>query len=96
QTFNFSNVHLAVTGGTHIIVPTPKIEMFVIQQCVQATGQWLGDIIHLDGVHQVVQLVPRFGAQMPPGMTCDNCLETGQEFYINIFADKEVFHAVLS
>ncbi|KAI6022479.1 hypothetical protein BKA83DRAFT_4054337, partial [Pisolithus microcarpus] len=94
--FNFSNAHFVVVDGIRVVAPAPKIEMFVVQRRVRTTGQHLGDIIRLDDIQQAVQLVPRFGAQVPPGMTCDNCLEVGREFYINSFANKEVFHAVLS
>ncbi|KAI6014080.1 hypothetical protein PISMIDRAFT_110851 [Pisolithus microcarpus 441] len=94
--FNFSNAHFAVVDGVRVAAPAPKIEMFVVQRRVRNNGQALGDIIHLDDVHQVVQLVPKFGAQAPPEMTCDNSLEVGREFYVNGFADKEIFHAILS
>ncbi|KIK18553.1 hypothetical protein PISMIDRAFT_109244, partial [Pisolithus microcarpus 441] len=94
--FNFSNAHFAVVDGVHVAAPAPKIKMFVVQQCIQNNGQALGDIIHLDDVHQVVQLIPKFGVQAPPEMTCDNSLEVGHKFYVNGFADKEIFHAILS
>ncbi|KIK16619.1 hypothetical protein PISMIDRAFT_113019 [Pisolithus microcarpus 441] len=94
--FNFSNAHFAVVDGVHVAAPAPKIEMFVVQRHIWNNGQALGDIIHLDDVHQVVQLIPKFSAQAPPEMTCDNSLEVGHEFYVNGFADKEIFHAILS
>jgi len=56
----------------------------------------LGDIIPLDSVRQVVQLIPKFGSVVPQEMTHDNCLDVSQEFFINSFADKETFHAMLS
>ena len=56
----------------------------------------LGDIIPLDSVCQVIQLIPKFGVEVSSIMTGDNCLHVGCEFYINIFADKETFHAILS
>ncbi|KAI5982229.1 hypothetical protein EDD15DRAFT_2181328 [Pisolithus albus] len=94
--FNFSNVHFAVVDGIRVIAPAPKIEMFVVQRRVRSNGQRLGDIIRLDDVHSLVQLVPKFGAHAPSEMTCDNCLEVGREFYVNGFAGKEIFHAILS
>ncbi|KIO01513.1 hypothetical protein M404DRAFT_16208 [Pisolithus tinctorius Marx 270] len=84
--FNFSNMHYAIVDNVRVVSPAPKIKMFLP----------LGDIIPLDNVQQVVQLVPKFGVKSPRIMTCDNCLDVGREFYINSFADKETFHAVLS
>ncbi|KAI6002200.1 hypothetical protein F5J12DRAFT_723281 [Pisolithus orientalis] len=94
--FDFSSSHSAVVDGICVAVPAPKIKMFVTQWHFQSNGQQLGDIIYLDDVHQAVQLIPKFSAQAPPRLTCDNCLEVGQEFYVNSFADKEVFYAILS
>ena len=56
----------------------------------------LGDIIPLDSVCQLIQLIPKFGVEVSGMMTGDNCLHVGHEFYINSFADKETFHAILS
>ncbi|KIK12808.1 hypothetical protein PISMIDRAFT_120205 [Pisolithus microcarpus 441] len=94
--FNFSNAHFTVVDGVRVTAPAPKIEMFVVQRRVRSNGQALGDIIRLDDIHQIVQLVPKFGAQVSPHMTCNNSLEVGREFHVNGFADKEVFHAILS
>lgn len=70
--------------------------MFVVHHNLRTNGQPLGDIVPLDSVCQVVQFVPKFGHQVPPDMTSDNSLEIAREFYINSFADKETFHAILS
>ena len=94
QFFNFS--HFEDVGGVHVAVPSPDIEMFAVHHWLQNGSQYLGDIVHLDDVRQVVQLVPKFGSGVPSIMTCDNSLELLGEFYVNSFADKEVFHTILS
>ncbi|KAF9220459.1 hypothetical protein BS17DRAFT_852137 [Gyrodon lividus] len=94
--FNFSNAHFVVVNGVRIVVPTPKIDMFLVHRRLRSNKLPLGDIIPMDSVRQVVQLIPKFGAAASPEMTCDNCLDVAREFYINSFADKETFHAILS
>ncbi|KAG9308640.1 hypothetical protein JVU11DRAFT_11593 [Chiua virens] len=94
--FNFSNTHFVNMDGICIAVPAPKIEMFVVQRRLRSNGQRLGDVVRLDDVRDIVQLVPKFGGKVSPSVTRDNSLEIGQEFYVNSFADKEVFHAILS
>ncbi|KIJ59743.1 hypothetical protein HYDPIDRAFT_32958 [Hydnomerulius pinastri MD-312] len=94
--FNFSNAHFVVVNGVRIVVPTPKIDMFLVHRRLRSNKLPLGDIIPMDSVRQVIQLIPKFGAAASPEMTCDNCLDVAREFYINSFADKETFHAILS
>ncbi|KAI6039085.1 hypothetical protein EDC04DRAFT_2568878 [Pisolithus marmoratus] len=94
--FNFSNLHYYMVDNIRVVAPAPKIEMFVVQRRFRSNGRPLGDIIPLDNVRQVIQLIPKFGVKAPREMTCDNCLDVGREFYLNSFADKETFHAILS
>ncbi|KAG2144681.1 uncharacterized protein EDB93DRAFT_1087448, partial [Suillus bovinus] len=56
----------------------------------------LGDIVLLESVCQVIQLIPKFGKEVSASINCNNNLQLAQEFYVNNFADKETFHAILS
>ena len=94
--FNFSNAHFAVVDGIRVVAPAPKIDMFIVHRRLHNNGQHSGDIIRLEDVRDVMQLVPKHSGKVPADMTCNNCLELGREFYVNSFADKEVFHAILS
>lgn len=94
--FNFSNVHFTVINGVRVVVPAPKIDMFLVHRRLRSNGLPLGDFIPMDSVHQVVQLIPKFGAVASPEMTCDNSVDVAREFYVNSFANKETFHAILS
>lgn len=82
--------------GICVAAPAPDLEMFLVCHRLRSDGQHLGDIICLDDVCQVIQLVSKFGSSVPQLMTHDNSLELGGDFYINSFADKETFHAILS
>jgi hypothetical protein len=56
----------------------------------------MGDIVPLTDVREVVELVPRYGQHMDNGFNSNTSLELADSFYINNFADKETFHAILS
>jgi hypothetical protein len=56
----------------------------------------MGDIMQLTDIREVVELVPRFGARMDEQLNCDNSLDIPESFYLNNFADKETFHAILT
>jgi len=72
--------------------------MFLVQRRVRSNHAHLGDIVPLNSVRQVIQLIPKFGREVSVAMNCDNSLqpELAREFYVNNFADKETFHAILS
>ena len=94
--FSFSTAHFQMVDGIRVAAPAPDLEMFLVRRRLRSDGQHLGDIIRLDDVRQVIELVPKFGSSVPQNMTCDNSLELGGDFYVNSFADKETFHAILS
>lgn len=94
--FNFSSAHFAVVNDICVVVPVPNLEMLLVCHQLCNDGQPLGDVVPLDDVHQVVQLVPKFSTRVPHNMSCDNSLEISGKFCINLFMDKETFHAILS
>jgi hypothetical protein len=88
--FNFSNTHFTVVNGVRVVVPAPKIKMFLVHHRLRSNGLPLGDIVPINSVRQVVQLIPKFGTVVPQEMTHDNCLNITREFYINSFISKPV------
>ncbi|KAH7908791.1 hypothetical protein BJ138DRAFT_1012076, partial [Hygrophoropsis aurantiaca] len=97
QFFDFSNAHFAIVNGVRIVVPAPMVEMFLVKRRFRSNDQPLGDIVPMDSVRQVLQLVPKFGSSdVSEEMTCDNVLDVCREFYVNNFANKETFHAILN
>ena len=93
--FKFSSSYKAVVDGADVFAPAPDIDMFLLHRHVRTNGTRMGDIVCLTDVREVVELVPRFGARMDDGFNCDNSLELADSFYLNNFADKETFHAIL-
>lgn len=94
--FRFSNAHRKVVDGNEVFAPAPHIDMFVLNRHRRADGTRVGDIVALTDIREVVELVPKFGRQMRPDLNCNNSLEIMDTFYLNNFADKETFHAILS
>ena len=79
-----------------VYVPTPGIDMFLIHRHMRSGGRTcMADIVQLDTVLQVVDLVSKHGQHTDPALNCNNSLE-GNSFYLNNFANKGNFHAILS
>lgn len=70
--------------------------MFRMERHRRADASFMGDIFALRDVEHPVQLIPRFTGPFSDDVTCDNALETFDSFYLNNFASKENFHAILS
>jgi hypothetical protein len=95
--FQYSPHHIHVNeDGEHINIPEPGLDMFAVSWHFHSNRERMGDVIQLQDVRQVVQLVPKFGRYADPLLTKDNSMEIGKDYYINNFADKETFHAILS
>ena len=78
------------------LIPAPMIDMFVLQRHFRSDSQtYMGDIFNLDCVVLPVQLVPRFVSN-DRRLTRDTSLHLSTSFFLNNFASKENFHAILS
>ena len=56
----------------------------------------MGDVIPLTSIWEIVQLVPVFGAKMDVRLNSNSSLDLADEFYLNNFANKNTFHAILT
>lgn len=91
--FKFSAQHCdTVDDGRTICVPEPGIDMFIVECHMRASGARMGDIFQLTDIREILELVPRFDAEIPAGIDCNTSLEKMDSFYINNFSDKETFH----
>ena len=96
EMFKFHPSHTEHVRDVDVFAPAPYIDMFVLIRHLRANGSRMGDIFRLTDIMEIVELVPRFGARMDEQINCDNSLEIPDTFYLNNFADKENFHAILS
>ncbi|KIM88976.1 hypothetical protein PILCRDRAFT_61652 [Piloderma croceum F 1598] len=96
ESFKFSSAHQEVVDGVNVFKPAPNIDMFLLHRHMRSNGQRMGDIVCLTDIREVVELVPNFGVQMDDKLDCNNSLNIPNTFYLNNFADKEMFHSILS
>ena len=97
--FKFSLAHMNVSNnGDVVFVPADGIDMFILLRHRRGDGRRMGDIVSLENVIQVVDLIPQFGTMADRSMTCNTSLDSDltEAFYLNHFATKENFHAILS
>ncbi|RDB19398.1 hypothetical protein Hypma_013486 [Hypsizygus marmoreus] len=100
--FKFSTQHTSndTADGSEVFVPTPGIDMFLLERHRRSNGARVGDVFPLSMISQVVELIPCFGMQIHDGLNCNTSLDGdhgfGDRFYLNNYATKETFHAILS
>lgn len=95
EDFKFSSDSDHITDD-RVFKPASDIDMFVLRRHRHADRARVGDIIPLSSVREIVELVPVYGAAMPRTVHSDNSMEVMEMFYLNNFANKEAFHAILS
>ena len=81
------------------MTPAPNIDMFLLHRHMRFQLDVHGryhDIMPLMIIREIIELVPHFGAKMDGRLDCNNSLEIGDNFYLNNFADKDTFHAILT
>jgi hypothetical protein len=85
-------VHWFSTPDT---VPEAEIKMYLVQRSRgQLTRRRLGAVIAQSSISRFVQLIPNFGPNADPDLTADNSMEKAALFWVNSFADKEIYKAV--
>lgn len=96
--FRFTGATGSDDQGGKTSLPVKHINMLSLRQHLRMdVGQTpISEIIALTNVLEIVQLVPRFGAVINKGWNCNNSLAKAKEFYLNNFANKNTFHAVLT
>jgi len=96
ELFKFASELTALDDdGCNVYLPAPGIDMFLLHRHKRSDGSRMGDIFPMDQILEVVELIPKHGLHADPHLNCDNSLE-GNTFYLNNFANKENFHAILS
>lgn len=94
--FTFTGTTGPDGNGGVATLPAQDIDQFTLRRHVRTGSVPMSDVVELTDVLEVVQLVPRFGAQIDRQWDCDNSLALGTEFFLNNFANKNTFHAVLT
>ena len=75
--------------------PDSDTGLYLLKRAVRSTGELLGDIIPLDQLRSLVDVAPRFGEEASPKLTNANSIVFANEFWLNKYFDKELFHILL-
>ena len=70
-----------------------NIGMFRVTRC-QRNHRRLGHVILLTDIWRPIELIPVFGQECNKQWTSQSAVEEAEEFYVNNFADKEVYQSV--
>jgi hypothetical protein len=94
--FKFLSRYRETVDNIDFFTPAPNIDMFELHRHLRANGTRMADIVRLTDVRELVELVPVYGQKMADQFNCDTSLELADRFYLNNFASKDTFHAILS
>jgi hypothetical protein len=81
-------------GRTAEKVADPVTGMYIPRRALRADGSRIGDVVPLSRLRVPVELIPHFGKQADPRLTCHNSMEYTSEFYLNKYSDKEILYSV--
>lgn len=94
--FDFTGPTGEAEDGTVVPLPRAPIDMFSLRRRLRNGRSPMSDIVRLSDVLEVVQLVPMFGAKMNAAWDHDSSMGLANDFYLNNFANKNTFHALLT
>jgi hypothetical protein len=69
------------------------IDMYVVSR-LEEDGVRNSAIIPIASIARFIQLVPKFGSIAAPELMAHNSMDICRDYYINSFADKEIYQAV--
>ncbi|EGO25846.1 hypothetical protein SERLADRAFT_437568 [Serpula lacrymans var. lacrymans S7.9] len=88
-------------GRDDMVLEEPDINMYLVERSfssvLDSSGQRMraGEIIPLVSVSHAVGLIPHFGHTIDPQLTMNNSLKIPIFFYLNHYADKELYQTLL-
>ena len=88
-TFNTSNATPPLSFNT----TDGAVGMHILRRVVR-DGIQVGDIIPLDHIHSPAHLIPRFGKEANPHLTCHMSYDLSNKFWLNKYWNKEIFYAL--
>lgn len=73
----------------------PENDILMYQVSRQDRGRSRkGEVIPMSSIARFVQLVPKFGAEIMDQVSSTNSMDIVRDYYVNSFADKEVYQSV--
>jgi hypothetical protein len=74
--------------------PEKGINMFKISKQLTTRNRRLGSVLTLSAARRFVQLIPDFGPNVGTEITATTSASTCLSYWLNSFADKEIYQAV--
>lgn len=81
-------------GQARTQVTEDNIEMFRVTRKTLPNGSRPGIVVKLTDIWRYIELVPKFGKACNVEWNAQNTYELATEFYINSFADREIYQSV--
>ncbi|CAG8630895.1 9120_t:CDS:10, partial [Acaulospora colombiana] len=72
------------------------LNMFEVERLLDRKRRPVGGVVELQSIYRFIQLVPAFGKKIDHSLRAENSISRCKRFYINSFADKEIYQAVCS
>ncbi len=70
------------------------VEMFRVVRQTNRDGSRCGMVLKLTDIWRYIELVPRFGKRCNAEWNSNSACELAKEFYVNSFADKDIYQSV--
>lgn len=74
--------------------PEVSSGLYLLKPAYRANHTYIGDIIPLDQIRELVELTPNFGGQADRQYDQSNISELSREFWLDKYFDKELFYAL--
>ncbi|PVF95369.1 hypothetical protein CPB86DRAFT_865506, partial [Serendipita vermifera] len=74
--------------------PEKDIKMYIVDRLEGGASGRPSNILPLDCINRFVQLIPQFGHAVSDQITEENSMEICKHYYVNRFADKEIYQSV--
>jgi hypothetical protein len=83
-------------SGSRFSGPYPEAlsSLYLVKRAKRTNNEFVGDILPVSQVRELVELIPRFGEKADRRFTKFNSLQTNIEFWLNKYFTKEAYLAL--
>ncbi|KAI5990601.1 hypothetical protein EDD15DRAFT_2170126 [Pisolithus albus] len=86
--------HFNIVPQSNPINVNPATGMHLLRRAVRSNGQRVGEVIPLTLICSPAHLVPNFGREAHPRLTCLSSYEFSNEFWLNKYWTKELYYTL--
>jgi len=74
--------------------PEKDIQMYLVSRPEREGEHRKGRVISIESISRFVQLIPYYGPKVSPELDAHTSMEICRDFYVNSFADKQIYQSV--